>query len=141
MPRRLDCSLRRARAATIALFVLVSYASCASYAACVSAIVGCGGGAWSGSIGVRARRDPESGVVVVTDVPAGLGGARAGLEAGDRILAVDGVPVAQMSVDGFHRAVRGPVGSHVRLTVQRGDMILDVDVERSPLQEPKPQSS
>ena len=135
MPRRLDRSLRRARAATIALVVLSSYASC------VSAIVGCGGGAWSGSIGVRARRDPESGVVVVTDVPAGLGGARAGLEAGDRILAVDGVPVAQMSVDGFHRAVRGPVGSHVRLTVQRGDMILDVDVERSPLQEPKPQSS
>ena len=104
----------------------------------IALVVGCGGGAWNGSIGVRARRDPESGVVLVTDAPAGLGGAKAGLLAGDRIVAVDGVPVAQMSVDAFRRAVRGPVGSHVRLTVQRGDMLTDVDVERSPLQEPKP---
>jgi C-terminal processing protease CtpA/Prc len=107
---------------------------CACVVACA---IGCGSGAFNGSIGVRARRDPESGVVLVTDVPAGLGGAKAGIEPGDRILAVDGVPVAQMTVDVFHRAVRGPIGSHVRLTIQRGDMIVDVEVERSPLQEPK----
>jgi C-terminal processing protease CtpA/Prc len=97
-----------------------------------------GGGGYAGSIGVRARRDPTSGVVLVTDVPAGLGGAKAGLEPGDRILAVDGVPVSQMTVDGFHRAVRGPIGSMVRLTIQRGDMIVDVEVERTALLEAKP---
>ena len=101
-------------------------------------VVACAtGGAFNGSIGVRARRDPMTGVVSVTDVPAGLGGAKAGLEPGDRILAVDGVPVSQMTVDGFHKAVRGPIGSHVRLTIQRGDMIVDVEIERTPLQEPK----
>jgi C-terminal processing protease CtpA/Prc len=96
-----------------------------------------GGGGFDGSIGVRARRDPMTGVVLVTDVPAGLGGAKAGLEPGDRIVAVDGVPVSQMTVEGFHKAVRGPIGSHVRLTIQRGDMVVDVEVERSALQEPK----
>ena len=105
----------------------------------IAGLVACGGGgAFNGSIGVRARRDPESGVVLVTDVPAGLAGAKAGLLPGDRILAVDGVPVSQMTVDGFHRAVRGPIGSHVRLTIQRGDMIVDVELERTPLTEPKP---
>ena len=108
-------------------------------AAAIVLVVGCGGGgAFNGSIGVRARRDPESGVVLVTDVPAGLGGAKAGLEPGDRIVAVDGVPVSQMTVDAFRRAVRGPVGSHVRLTIQRGDMLVEVEVERTPLTEPKP---
>lgn len=104
---------------------------------CALFVAACAGGGFNGSIGVRARRDPESGVVLVTDVPAGLGGAKAGLLPGDRILAVDGVSVSQMSADAFRRAVRGPVGSRVRLTIQRGDSMTEVEVERSALIEPK----
>ena len=98
-------------------------------------VAACGGG-WSGSIGVRARRAPETGTIVVTDVPKGLAGERAGLSAGDEIVAVDGVPTVSMSNAAFSRAVRGEVGSRVTLTVRRAGVVEDVIVERGPLLAP-----
>jgi carboxyl-terminal processing protease len=49
------------------------------------------------------------------DTPA----ARAGLRAGDRIVAVDGVPCAQETLEAVTRRLRGAAGTPVRLTVDR----------------------
>lgn len=55
-------------------------------------------------------------ISVFDDSPA----AKAGLQAGDQILAVDGREVEGMDFDAVERLLRGPVGSKVGLTVRRG---------------------
>ena len=45
----------------------------------------------------------------------------AGLLAGDVVLAVDGVPLDGLTVDGARDKIRGPKGTTVTLTIQRGD--------------------
>lgn len=95
----------------------------------------CGSGGFAGSIGVVAKREATSGRVVVIDVPAGGAGARAGLEVGDEIIAVDERMVANMSPDEFRAAVRGPVGSTVTIDVLRDGTRKRLKVERAALRE------
>ncbi len=62
---------------------------------------------------------PDCRLVIVAPLdgsPAEAGGLRAG----DLILAVDGVPLDGLTVDGARDRIRGPKGSVVVLTVQRG---------------------
>jgi carboxyl-terminal processing protease len=59
-------------------------------------------------------------LVVVAPI-AGSPAERAGLKAGDLILATDGVALDGLTVDGARDRVRGPKGTVVTLTVQRGD--------------------
>lgn len=97
---------------------------------------GCGTSGMPGSIGVIAVRE-ASGRIVITEVPEGGAGARAGLEVGDEIVAIDGVSVAGMTVNDFHRAVRGAAGTHVVVDVRRGGTVQRVDVERALMRETK----
>jgi carboxyl-terminal processing protease len=56
----------------------------------------------------------------------------AGLQAGDLVLAADGVPFDGLSVDGARDRIRGPSGSVVKLTVQRGTLTpFALDVTRA----------
>ena len=80
-----------------------------------------------------------SGRIVITEVPEGGAGAQAGLEVGDEIVAIDGVAVASMSADDFHRAVRGPVGTKVTIGVRRDGMLHQVVVDRAAMRELKPE--
>lgn len=106
---------------------------------CLVCLLGaCGGTAMPGSIGVVAHREP-TGRVVILDVPSGGAGARAGLEVGDEIVAIDGVDVKSLSKDGFQSAVRGPVGSTVTVDVRRDGLRHRIKVERQALREAKPQ--
>ncbi len=72
--------------------------------------------------------------VAVADGPAD----RAGLEPGDRILAIDGVTIDDLGPDERlrigHDRLRGPSGSKVTLLVQRGDGQRTIVVERGPVQ-------
>lgn len=95
----------------------------------------CGPPPIAGSIGVVARREGSSGRVIVVQVPAGGAGARAGLEVGDEIIAVDGRMVAGMSPEEFRAAVRGPVGSVVTVDVLRDGLRRRMPVERQALRE------
>ncbi|MBI2392239.1 MAG: PDZ domain-containing protein [Deltaproteobacteria bacterium] len=96
------------------------------------ALAACGGAAAAmpGSIGVVARREAGSGRVIIVEVPDGGAGARAGLEVGDEVLAIDGVAVATMSKDEFQRAVRGPAGSSVEVDVRRDGLRRRIRVQR-----------
>lgn len=97
-------------------------------------LIGCGSTAMPGSIGVVAHREP-TGRVVILEVPAGGAGARAGLEVGDEIVAVDGVDVKSMSKEDFQGAVRGPVGTKVTVDVRRDGLRHRIAVERQALRE------
>jgi carboxyl-terminal processing protease len=96
----------------------------------------CGTSGMPGSIGVIAVRE-ATGRIVITEVPEGGAGAQAGLEKGDEILAIDGVAVAGMTVNDFHHAVRGAVGTHVVVDVRRDGMVHRVDVTRAVMRETK----
>lgn len=98
-------------------------------------LLACGGGGFAGSIGVIARREPSSGRVVIVEVPSGGAGARAGLEVGDEIIAVDDRMVASMSPNEFRAAVRGPVGSSVNVDVLRDGLRKRLRIERAALRE------
>ncbi len=61
-------------------------------------------------------------------VMPGGGGAEAGLQVGDEILAVDGRPVSDLGLEGSVQAIRGPEGSTVTLRVRHGPGGAQADV-------------
>jgi C-terminal processing protease CtpA/Prc len=67
------------------------------------------------------------GVVLAALCPDGRAES-AGLRSGDRVIAVDGEPVA--GIGAAHRAIRGPRGTAVLLTVSRNDEEWSVLIER-----------
>ncbi len=71
--------------------------------------------------GIGARLAAVGDVLRVEGVIPGGGAEAAGLAAGDLLLAVDGTAIAALGMDGSIQRIRGPVGSVVRLTVQRGE--------------------
>jgi carboxyl-terminal processing protease len=74
----------------------------------------------SGSInGVGARMTQVNDQFVVQSVVPGSPAEKAGLRAGDTILAVDGRPVDGQTLDQVVQGIRGPVGTTVRLQVGR----------------------
>lgn len=56
----------------------------------------------------------------VIDVVAGSPAAEAGIRVGDRLVAVDGQPLGELALERVRRRLRGPVGSKVGLTFERG---------------------
>jgi carboxyl-terminal processing protease len=62
-----------------------------------------------------------------------MGAAKAGVQAGDEVTAIDGVLVSPLTSDEVHKVLAGPVGSKVKLTIVRDGQVLRFDVERGPL--------
>ncbi len=96
-----------------------------------------------GSIGAHLSRDNETGAVYVRDVFPGLAGEKAGLLPGDEIIMIDGYYVRNRDALRVREMLRGRVGSVVRLTVVRGELVLRLPVSRSELrdvqeEQPKP---
>lgn len=71
-------------------------------------------------IGVEVSRDPGGGYVIVAPFDGGPA-ARAGIRAGDRLLAANGVSLADVDSAELDRILHGDTGSAVTLTLQRGD--------------------
>ncbi len=61
---------------------------------------------------------------------AGSPAARAGLQSGDKLVAIDGVTIGDGRLQDAMKRLRGQVGSSVTLTVQRDDVFLDYDMRR-----------
>ncbi|ADV68027.1 S41 family peptidase [Deinococcus maricopensis] len=59
--------------------------------------------------------------------------ARAGVQAGDRFLKIDGQDVSTASVNDIVTKVRGEKGTKVRITFGRGSSTYEVVIERSPV--------
>lgn len=81
-----------------------------------------------GGIGVRLGRDPEGNWVLYPfpESPA----ARAGIQDGDRLLAVDGQAITpESAADRLEAAIRGPAGQPVRITVARAPDFTPLELE------------
>jgi len=91
-----------------------------------------------GGIGADLRRDAE-GRTHLTPYPDGPA-AKAGAIIDDELAAVDGDPIVPtMRLDEIEARLRGDVGSHVRLTLIRGDRTIEIDVERASITPPSTQ--
>lgn len=85
-------------------------------------------------IGIGVRFVPAGDALRVVEVLPGSGALDAGMIAGDQIVAIDGVPVARLSVDAASASIRGPAGSDVTLTVRRAGAERRFTVRRRQLQ-------
>jgi carboxyl-terminal processing protease len=71
-------------------------------------------------VGVGLAVDARDGWITVTQPRAGSPAERAGILAGDRLVEVDGRSMQDWTVGEAREAFRGPPGSTLKLTVQRG---------------------
>jgi hypothetical protein len=80
--------------------------------------------------GIGASLEMASGSIVIGEVRAGGGGARAGLLPGDVLLEVDGRSTAGLGLPQVVEALRGPEGTRVVLRTRRGEAVDQFVVER-----------
>ncbi|NTW53860.1 MAG: S41 family peptidase [Chlorobaculum sp.] len=60
-----------------------------------------------------------AGELFVTSVNDAQPAAKAGLQTGDQVIAIDGVPTSKKSIDEVRNAIKGSPGTVVRLTIKR----------------------
>jgi len=88
-------------------------------------------GSTSGGVAVTLGETSAPAEVVLVSVVDGSEAERAGLAAGDVVLAVDGVPVQTM--EDARARLNGPVANDVLVAVRRGDSTMTVRVAREPV--------
>jgi hypothetical protein len=81
-------------------------------------------------IGIGVELFPDGDLLRITRVLPDSGAHDAGLSAGDLIVAVDGVPVATLSMAAAIDSIRGPAGTTVTLTLRRDGHDTRRSVER-----------
>jgi carboxyl-terminal processing protease len=77
--------------------------------------------------------DPNTGEFEILHLIVNSPAFKAGVLPGDVIQAVDGIPIKDLSRDEAIARVRGKAGTVVRLKVERGGKLFDVDVTREAL--------
>lgn len=82
-------------------------------------------------VGLQITRDDSSEVLRVVAPIQGSPSAMAGIKSRDLILQIDGIPTRELSLDEAAERMRGPVGSHVVLTLMNDvDGTRDIDITR-----------
>jgi hypothetical protein len=96
----------------------------------VELVLAAGSGKPEGGIGVTVALSSQARPLVARVVARGAG-ARAGLRRGDVVMAIDGVVSLNLPVEQAAAMLRGPVGSAVRVEVERAGRPLRFDVTRA----------
>ncbi len=78
--------------------------------------------------GIGITAEFVDGALVVSSAVIGSPAEQAGIQAGDRIIAADGKPLASLAEEDAFGLVRGPVGTTVTLTIQRADRAAPIDI-------------
>ena len=91
------------------------------------------GGEFSG-VGISLR-DEDGKMVVISPIDGGPAD-RAGIDAGDLIIKVDGKSIEKMAIDDVVKLVSGPVGSSVVLTIDRQGKTIDFTLKRQQISLP-----
>lgn len=91
----------------------------------------CASNHWQGGIHAKLRFSQSHGLRVV-HVPDTGPAALAGLRQGDRIVDVDGEAVEHLTLKQVVSRLRGPVGSHVELRIERNGRQRSIRIERAP---------
>jgi carboxyl-terminal processing protease len=87
-------------------------------------------------VGIGIQLEQEDGAVVVASPIEGSPADRAGIEAGDVVVAVDGKSVRDEGVTQVVERVKGPEGTQVKLTVSRSGEERVFDLERAEIESP-----
>jgi carboxyl-terminal processing protease len=82
-------------------------------------------------IGVQLASDGDA--LRVDMVVPESGAQAAGILVGDHIVAIDGVPVTTLGMDGAIGRIRGVAHTTLAVTIKRGEQTLPLVVERRPL--------
>lgn len=82
-----------------------------------------------GGIGAQIRAEGRR--IVILRVLPGMPAQRAGLEAGDVILQIDGARTVNMTASEAQQILRGPVGTTVEVKLRRGKKTLRIEIERA----------
>jgi carboxyl-terminal processing protease len=86
----------------------------------------------SGSyIGVGMSVDSREGTITIVAPRPGSPAERGGIRAGDRLVELDGQAVKGWTVEEARNSLRGPLGSTVKLVVERGGVRIPIALERS----------
>jgi hypothetical protein len=84
-------------------------------------------------VGIGVALGADGDALRVNQVYPNSGAAAAGIIVGDHIVAVDGLPTADLGVDGAVAKIRGVEGTTVAITLRRGDTLVPLVVERRKL--------
>src|SRR4051794_15334289 len=87
--------------------------------------------------GVGMSVHPSKQGLVITDTFAGAPARKAGMRAGDLITAVNGRSIAGQGINATTDKIKGPPGTFVNLTVQRGKKTLHFHVKRAKITIPE----
>jgi C-terminal processing protease CtpA/Prc len=109
------------------LFTAICYAAC---------IAGCAE-RWTGSVDAVFRYRPSETSTVIHEIRPGSLADEAGLEAGDILLAIDGIDIEKADFETVRDALRGPVGTNAVIKIKRGQEILEFTIERRPIAQNK----
>jgi carboxyl-terminal processing protease len=86
--------------------------------------------------GVGMEIDIKDGVLTVVAPLKESPAEKAGVHAGDQVLAIDGKPSDGLTVEAAIKRIRGPKGTTVKLSILRGGESLEIDVVRDVIQIP-----
>ncbi len=82
-------------------------------------------------VGLQIALNPQTGVLEVVAPLAGSPAEKAGIQPRDRILQIEGVPTAKLTLDEAAARMRGPIGSRISLIVERdGERNIEVQLVR-----------
>jgi carboxyl-terminal processing protease len=84
-------------------------------------------------IGAQIDYDEATGMAQVMGTLPGSAAAGAGLAKGDRVLGVDGQPFRGRALKEVMRAIRGPAGTSVRISLLRGSAVIEKSMVRKRL--------
>jgi carboxyl-terminal processing protease len=82
-------------------------------------------------IGVKLSAGEEG--LLIEDVIAGGGAAQAGVQPGEEVVAIDGVRVADSTMDAAIQRLRGVEGTSVRIALRRAGATRELVVVRRPI--------
>jgi C-terminal processing protease CtpA/Prc len=88
---------------------------------------------WTGSVDAVFKYQTKKKSTVVYKVRPESFSEEAGLKEKDVLLAVDGHDLSNSSYEMVRAALRGPVGTIAKVTVKRGEEIVELGIERKPV--------
>ena len=88
---------------------------------------------WTGSVDAVFKYQTKKKSTVVHLVRPESYSEEAGLKEKDVLLAVDGHDLSNSSYEMVRAALRGPVGTIAKVTVKRGEEIIELGIERKPV--------
>lgn len=92
-----------------------------------------------GGIGIYIGMSEKNELTVIAPIE-GTPGARAGIKAGDKIRLINGKPTKDMSSDEAASLMKGPKGTEVTITIERGKELKEIRIVRDTIKVPSVES-